>query len=93
MYKNRKAEILPPQLHCNQKEIIMKVVLKTTMPVYITIDLGDQAVTDVRYDATDIEPVDSVVGSLTSSSDVFLTPAEIDACYTALENHTPVLTY
>ena len=69
----------------------MKVVLKTTMPVYITIDLGDQAVTDVRYDA--IEPVDSVVGSLTSSSDVFLTPAEIDACYTALENHTPVLTY
>lgn len=70
----------------------MKVVLKTTMPVYITINLADQAVADVQYDVNDIEPVDTVVGSLTSS-DVFLTPAEIDACYTALENHTPVLTY
>ena len=70
----------------------MKVVLKTTMPVYITIDLANQAVTNVRYDAANIEPVDTVVGSLTSS-DVLLTPAEIDACYTALENHTPTLTY
>ena len=71
----------------------MKVVLKTAMPVYITINLADQAVSDVQYDVNDIEPVDTVVGSLTSSSDVFLTPAEIDACYTALENHTPTLTY
>lgn len=70
----------------------MKVVLKTTLPVYITIDLADQEVADIQYDVNDIEPVDTVVGSLTSS-DVFLTPAEIDACYAALENHTPILTY